>query len=315
MAVRGILPVLPTPFAGGRFDAASFERLLEHMLPGTDGYTLLGSTGEAPSLPADAREEIAARALELTPRDKTVVVGVTHTSLAESIRLARHAQEHGAAGVLCASPYYFPNSPEGLRRFFGELDAALEIDLVLYDNPVSTKTRLDAADVIRWAGELEHLSTLKLTDHDLSKVGRLQAAGMSVLAGDDPILFRFLDAGVDGVMVIAPAVFPEAFRAVWDAHAAGDAALAMQTFAAEILPFLHVFGIGDEIVTTKAMLKAMGIFASDEVLPPLVPADERRRELLRLASGVQASSASPCTRSRTRSCTSSARPPSAPPRA
>src|SRR4029077_10399863 len=83
------------------------------------------------------------------------------TSLAESVRLARHAQEHGAAGVLCASPYYFANSREGLRRYFAELDAALEIDLVLYDNPAATKTTLAADDVIAWANEFEHLRTVK----------------------------------------------------------------------------------------------------------------------------------------------------------
>jgi 4-hydroxy-tetrahydrodipicolinate synthase len=283
MAAQGILPVIPTPFRDGRFDAESFERLLEHMFPDVDGYTLLGSTGEAPSLTTEAREEIAAQAIAMTPSDKTVVVGVTHTSVAESIRLARHAQEHGAAAVLCASPFYFQNSSEGLRRFFAQLDAALEVDLVLYDNPAATKTMLKADDVIAWADELEHLRTLKLTDHDLTKVARLQAAGIKVLAGDDPILFRYLDAGVDGVMVIAPAVFPEAFRAVWDEIQAGDAAAAMQRLKAEILPFSHVFGIGDEIVTTKAALQSMGIFASDEVLPPLVPVDDNRRALLELA--------------------------------
>jgi 4-hydroxy-tetrahydrodipicolinate synthase len=282
MAVRGILPVIPTPFSNGRFDAESFERFLDHLFPGCDGYTLLGSTGEAPSLSTDQRMEIAAKALELTPKDKTVVVGVSHTSSDEAVRLAQHAQEHGAAAVLCASPFYFQNTPEGLRRFFAKLDAALEIDLVLYDNPPATKTNLRAEDVIAWAGELEHLETLKLTDHDLSKVGKLQAAGMNVLAGDDPILFRFLDAGVDGVMVIAPAIFPDEFRRVWDALQAGDAAAAMRGFA-ELLPFEHVFGIGDEIVTTKAMLQLMGIFTSDEVLPPLVPVDDQRRALLQLA--------------------------------
>jgi dihydrodipicolinate synthase/N-acetylneuraminate lyase len=85
-------------------------------------------------------------------------------------------------------------------------------------------------------------------------------------------------------MVIVPAVFPAAFRSVWDSMSAGDTAAAMRTFAAEILPFSHVFGIGDEIATTKAMLKAMGIFTSDEVLPPLLPVDDRRRALLALAN-------------------------------
>ena len=143
MAIEGILPVIPTPFREGRFDEGSFLRILEHMLPWVNGYTLLGSTGEAPSLTTTERMRIASRA-GAHASDKTVVVGVTHTSLADTVELAVHAQEQGAAGVLCASPYYFANTAEGIRRYLAALRRALAIELVLYDNPVSTGTKLQA---------------------------------------------------------------------------------------------------------------------------------------------------------------------------
>src|SRR3954453_17561545 len=110
MSVQGILPVIPTPFRDGRFDAPSFERMLDHMLESIDGYVLLGSTGEAPSLTLDERRHIAEFALEKTARDKTVVVGVTHTAQAGGVPLARYAQQHGAAAVLCAAPICFPTA-------------------------------------------------------------------------------------------------------------------------------------------------------------------------------------------------------------
>jgi len=280
MQIRGLLPVIPTPFRDGRFDADSFGRLLEHMLPWLDGYTLLGSTGEAPSLTTEERIEIAEAALATTPSDKTVVVGVSHTSVSDSLRLARHAQAHGAKGVLCSPPYYFPNADDGVLDFLRAIDDALEIALVLYDNPVATKTHLEAELVVEWARKLDHLRTVKLTDHDLAKVATWHEAGLTVLAGDDPIVFRYLAAGVDGAMVIAPAVFPVAFRGVWDAARAGDLAAAFTIFSREILPFVHVFGIGDEIATTKAILNEIGIFASDELRPPLQPVGKDRRALL-----------------------------------
>jgi 4-hydroxy-tetrahydrodipicolinate synthase len=283
MPIEGILPVIPTPFLGGRFDRESFGRLLDHMLPWLDGYTLLGSTGEAPSLPVAERMAIAEEALALTPGDKTVVVGVSHTSVSDAVELARHAEAHGAKGVLCSAPYYFQSGPGGIFRFLRELDAAVDIDVVLYDNPASTKTVLAADTVVAWSQELACLRSVKLTDHDLAKVAAWQEAGLRVLAGDDPILFRFLAAGVDGAMVIAPAVFPQAFRVSWDLVRAGSLGPAYEVFAREILPFLHVFGIGDEIATTKALLEEIGIFASGEVLPPLEPVGEERRALLRLA--------------------------------
>ena len=95
----------------------------------------------------DERMEIAEAAIAMTPADKTVVVGVTSTSIADAIELARHAEERNAGGVLCAAPFYFENSPAGMLAFLGELDAAIGVDLVLYDNPVATKTKLAAGDV------------------------------------------------------------------------------------------------------------------------------------------------------------------------
>src|SRR5690242_2658513 len=124
MPIEGILPVIPTPLRDGRFDRTSFERFLDSFLQFTDGYTLLGSTGEAPSMTTEQRNEIAAAALAITPSDKTVVVGVSHTSAAESAALAAHAQQCGARGVLCSAPYYFANTDGGVLRHLERIDAA-----------------------------------------------------------------------------------------------------------------------------------------------------------------------------------------------
>jgi 4-hydroxy-tetrahydrodipicolinate synthase len=283
MAVNGILPVIPTPFQNGRFDKVSFSRMLDRMLPFVDGYTLLGSTGEAPSLPLSERMEIAEWALEATPKDKAVVVGVSNTSIGDATVLAHHAQEHGAAGVLCSPPFYYPNSVTGVHDFLAVLDAELTIELILYDNPVATRTHLYADDIASWSREFPHLNTVKLTDHDLSKIPPLHQAGLQVLGGDDPIAFRYLAANVDGVMIIAPVVFPRSFRAVWDLVRSGDVAAGFDIFVAEILPFIHVFGIGDEIATTKELLSHIGVFGSAETLPPLGRVDSDRAKLLSLA--------------------------------
>jgi 4-hydroxy-tetrahydrodipicolinate synthase len=286
MGLEGILPVIPTPFRDGRFDEPSFAAMIERSAGSVDGYTVLGSTGEAPSMSTVERREVAERMVSVIPDGLTVVIGVTHTAVADGVELARHAGGLGAAGVLCASPFYFGTSPDGVLAYLERIDEALETELVFYDNPAATKMQLRAEDVAGWAAQLEHLNTVKLTDHDLSKVGAWQEAGLTVLAGDDPIVLRFLEAGVDGAMVIAPVVFPEAFREVWDRMRAGDVAGATERFGEDIAAFLHVFGIGDEIATTKALFASIGVFASAEVRTPLVGVDARRSDLLRAAYGL-----------------------------
>jgi len=283
LSIEGILPVIPTPFLDGRFDRPSFERLLEHMDEGVDGFVLLGSTGEAPSLTIAEREEIAEVVLGLPLTGKTVVVGVTHTCLEDTVHLARHAQEHGAHGVLCAAPFYFPNTDDGLLRYLSALDAALETELVFYDNPAATKTRVTADAVAAWASRLEHLNSVKLTDSDLSKIDVWHAAGLTVLAGDDPIAFQYLAAGVDGAMMIVPAVFPEAFRATFDLVRGGALEEAFAIFGREIAPFSHAFGVGEEIATTKALLAEIGVFSSPEVRLPLSRVPDERVPVLRAA--------------------------------
>jgi 4-hydroxy-tetrahydrodipicolinate synthase len=207
-------------------------------------------------------------------------VGVAHTSVADAALLARHAQDHGAKGVLLPVPYYFLNTSEGAFHLIAEIDKILDIDLVLYDNPVTTKTVLAAQTVIEWAQRLRNLRTVKLTDHDVTKIGAWKQAGLDVLAGDDIILFRYLTAAVDGSMVLAPAIFPVAFHDVWALIQRGDLTQAFAIFADEILPFLHVFGIGDEISTTKALFQELGLFTSSEVRPPLEAVDDSQRHLL-----------------------------------
>jgi dihydrodipicolinate synthase/N-acetylneuraminate lyase len=276
VGVEGVLPVIPTPLRDGAFDEVSFGRMLERMLPFVDGYTLLGSTGEAPSLPDEVRREIVSKALDLTPDDRRVVVGVSHTSAAAAAELARHAQAEGAHAVLCCAPYYFPNAADGVLSYLSVLDRALEVDLVLYDNPVTTKTNLQTEWVIGWAARLERLTAVKLTAHDLEKIDPWRGAGLNVLAGDDAILFQYLARGVDGAMVIAPAVLPQSFAALWERIRAGDLEAALEIFAADLAPFIAVFGIGDEIATTKALFAATGVFDSAELLPPLLEADPAR---------------------------------------
>ncbi len=283
MAIKGTLPVLPTPFRDGHVDAASLERMLKRTIPHVDGYTVLGSTGEAPSMTIEERKEAVETILKLTPADKSVVVGIAHTSVTDSVRLAQHAQKHGAKGVLLPAPFYFPNTPEGIFNFLRVVDDAIDIDLVLYDNPVTTKTTLVSGVVTEWARQLKHLSTVKLTDHDIAKVETWKSGGLNVLAGDDVILFRYLAAGVDGSMVLAPAIFPESFATVWGHMQSGDVAQAFAVFTSELLPFMHVFGVGDEIPTSKALLHEIGVFESAELRPPLQATTPGRIKLLMLA--------------------------------
>ncbi len=282
MNLRGSLPVIPTPFHEGKIDYDSLLRLFDFLFPELDGYTLCGSTGESVSLSSHEREELMKFAVDHTPPGKTIVVGLTHTNLQEMIRLGQHASALGIKAGLVPCPYYFPNSFPMVLEFFRELSRACDLEIVIYDNPVFTKTYLRVSELLTIVDACPQVNSVKMTDHDLEKIRSLKARGnISVFSGDDVVAFRSLLLGVDGSMIIAPAVFPAAYQETVRLIEAGNPSGALRVFSDQILPFIHLFGLGDEIQNTKALYKHLGIFRSQELRLPLLPcSDERLREIV-----------------------------------
>ncbi len=281
--VSGSLPVIPTPFSEDQIDFDSLSRLLDHLFPELEGYTICGSTGESVSLSFDERLDMMRFAARNTPPGKQVVVGLTHTNLEEMIRLARAAEDLGLHGGLVPCPYYFPNSPRMVIEFFRALDMATNLPLIIYDNPVYTKTWLSAEQVLQIVHSCEHVVGVKMTDHALEKIPVIRDAGVAVYAGDDITAFRSLLLGVEGSMIIAPSVFPQAYQETVGFLAAGDPAEALRIFSQTILPFIHLFGPGDEVPVTKALFRHLRIFRSDQSRLPLLPCTPERFNQVLLA--------------------------------
>lgn len=302
MKLQGSLPVIPTPFYNGKIDFDSLGRLFDHLFPELDGYTLGGSTGEAVSLSLAERRELMKFAVENTPPGKTVVAGLTNTNLQEVIALARHGSELGIRAGLLPCPYYFPNSFAMVLEFFRAVDRAADLEIVLYDNPVYTKTWLRAEELFAILDACPHMTGVKMTDHDLDKITALKKnRDVLVFSGDDVVAFRSLLLGVDGSMIIAPSVFPAAYQTVVGLLGQGNQAEALRVFSDQILPFIHLFGLGDEIPNTKALFKQLGIFRSDEArLPLLRCTPERLREVMlayeQCVSNSRARASSPAVR-------------------
>src|SRR5262245_51773943 len=114
--LAGIFPPIVTPLRDrDTLDVDALERLIEHVLGGgVDGLFLLGSTGEGPGLSHRLRMDVVERGCRVVAGRVPVLVGVTDTSFAESLRLASCAAAAGAQAVVLAPPSYFPASQEEL---------------------------------------------------------------------------------------------------------------------------------------------------------------------------------------------------------
>jgi 2-dehydro-3-deoxy-D-pentonate aldolase len=151
LPLTGIIPPMITPLLDpDTLDEPGLERLIEHLLcGGVTGLFILGSSGEAPHLSYKLRRELIVQTCRLVRQRVSVLVGITDTSISESIGLARIAAEQGADAVVAACPYYFPLTQLEVAAHFQRLVPRLPLPLLLYNIPMMTKVVIEPQTVGR----------------------------------------------------------------------------------------------------------------------------------------------------------------------
>jgi 4-hydroxy-tetrahydrodipicolinate synthase len=276
--VTGVVPPIPTPFADGRVDLASLERMLDHLAPSVDGVLVGGSTGEAPSLSVEERIDVMRAVRATLGSDRALAVSVADNSLEHTRRLADAAAECEADLLVVSCPGYFPNDRSMLLAYFDAVAGLTAIDLCLYDNPVASNTHLAVDDVVALVDSVPRLTHVKMTDTALGKVGAVRAATtVTVHAGEDTVLWHQLTSGAEGVMTAVPLVFPERSAGMWRAFRDGRADDAHAAYAELASFILCGLNAGDYPAVVKAVLHERGVIASPEVRLPLLPLSPARR--------------------------------------
>ena len=228
--LRGIVPPLVTPLRDrDRLDVGGLERLLEHVLAGgVHGIFLLGTTGEGPSLSHRLRAELVRRTCRLVKGRVPVLVGVTDTSFAESVELARRAADSGAAAVVFSAPYYFPAGQPELAEYVERLVRELPLPAFLYNMPSHTKIEFEP-ETVRRAMDLPQIAGMKDSSGNLAyfrKITRLlpRRPDWSLFMGPETMIPEAVRMGAHGAVPgganLLPRLFVDLFAAARNGRAA-----------------------------------------------------------------------------------------------
>ncbi|WP_352423345.1 dihydrodipicolinate synthase family protein [Proteiniphilum sp.] len=151
--LEGIVVPLVTPLSGNnRIDIDGLNNLVEHVIKGgVHGIFILGTTGEAQSLSMSQREEMIKETSRILGNRLPLLVGISDTSLSDSVALAQKAYEAEAYAVVATPPYYFATAQSELIDYFDNLVSLLPLPLFLYNMPVHTKVSFDPKTIKRIA--------------------------------------------------------------------------------------------------------------------------------------------------------------------
>lgn len=280
----GANTALITPFRNGAVDLAAFEKLVDWQIEqGIHGLVPVGTTGESPTLSHDEHDQVVEICVKTAAGRVPVIAGAGSNSTAESVRLARHAEQVGADAVLVVSPYYNKPSQGGLAAHFRSVAEAVSIPLIIYDIPGRSVVRV-ADETLAELAEGTNIAGIKDATADCARPTRLLGkvgADFCQLSGEDATMLPYLAAGGHGVISVLSNIAPRQVAQLQEAFFAGDMAKAQQ-LNASLIDLADALFVESSPGPVKYAGSLMGL-CTPELRLPLVEISRPTQELLQAA--------------------------------
>jgi 4-hydroxy-tetrahydrodipicolinate synthase len=262
-----------TPFRkDGSVDLDGFRSLAAFLLEnGSDGIVVAGTTGEAPTLSDDERQELFEAAVDVVGDRGTVIAGTGTYSTAHSIHLTERAHQAGVDGFLVVTPYYNRPPQRGIVAHVEAVAAATDRPVVFYDIPSRVVVDAEPETITRLA-EIENVHAVKQAKPSIPAARNVVECGLDLYAGDDDLILPFLEVGgVGGICVHTHVVGPQVKELISSYHA-GDVERT-HALDEELRPAIDILRVQTNPIAIKKALELLGHEVGGLRLP-LVEADE-----------------------------------------
>lgn len=275
----GIMTALVTPFREGHsLDLEALGKLVRFQVDsGIRTVVVTAGAGEYVSLePAERTEVVRAAAAALEGKG-LLVAGVLAADTGSAVSASVAAAEAGARAVLLLTPYYIAPSIDGLVDHFRAVARAVNLPIILYNNPGRTGINLELPALERLTG-IPGVVAIKECDRDLGRVARkIDTFGdrLAFLSGDDDLYLPILSIGARGAIMASTNLIAPWAVELFEATRRGDWAVAQELFLSRILRFVNLYRGPDHPGPLKQLMGLAGLSVGT-ARPPLHPLSEDR---------------------------------------
>lgn len=213
---KGLGIALITPFTSeGNVDYDALKRLIEYQLAnGADFLCILATTGEAPCLTQQERDDITAFIRERVAGRVPILKycgGNNTTAVVEEIKTTDWT---GIDGILSICPYYNKPSQEGIYQHFKAIAEVSPLPIVLYNVPGRTGVNMKPETIVRLANDFANIVGVKEASGSMEQVDEIiknKPHRFDVISGDDALTFSMVVSGAAGVISVIGNALPKEF--------------------------------------------------------------------------------------------------------
>lgn len=191
----------------GSLNLSMIPVLVEKLIAdGAKGIFICGTNGEGPNLTVEERMAVAEAYVKAAGKRILVLVHVGHTSIAESRKLAAHAEKIGADAISSVAAFYFkPSSVQNLVNSMAQIaSAASKTPFYYYHIPALTTIAMDMIEFLRLAENgIPTLAGIKYTAATLFEYQaclNYRNGKYDILYGYDEMLLSALAVGAKGAI-------------------------------------------------------------------------------------------------------------------
>jgi len=274
-----VLTATVTPFdADGAVDYERYRELCAYLVDhGSDGVVVSGTTGESPTLSDDERVELLRAAIDAVGDRATVVAGTGTYSTAHSVHLTQQAHEAGADGFLVVTPYYNKPPPRGIVEHFKSVAAASDRPVIVYNIPSRVVINIEPETMAELA-EIPNVTSVKQANDDLEQARRIVELDLDLYAGDDNIVYPFLEVGGKGGVCVHTHVVGPQVKEMVRRFRDGDPEGAKRIHE-ELAPAYELLAVTTGPIQIKAALNLLGQEVGGLRLPLVEARDDEKAQI------------------------------------
>jgi 4-hydroxy-tetrahydrodipicolinate synthase len=277
--------------ADGDLDAPAADRLVARIAASGAGIFVLGTTGEAASVPRALRRRLVEIAVASASGRVPVFAGIGGNCATDSIAAAEEYLRAGVDAVVAHLPSCYLIEPAEMQAYFELLARRISGPLVLYNIPQTTRMSVPV-EIVERLTAFPNVVAFKDSEN---VPGRLEQVAdrlggrpqFSIFMGTALLSVAALRRGFDGLVPGSGNIAPELWARLY-AHARAGEWAAAEAFQAQLDALAQVSqrnrNLGQSLAALKAAMEARGL-CGPYVLPPLRTLDPSARQAVRAALG------------------------------
>lgn len=275
---KGVIVPAVTPLTGKfRLDDKAVKRIFDLFYKYNIAPFILGTTGEAASLPITVKRDYVITAEKNKKMGTMLYAGIGSNVLAESIEFASYCALHSVDVVVATLPSYYVLTEKQMLKYFTALADSISLPLFIYNIPATTHMSIPL-HVIDELSNHKNITGIKDSERSEERMSQ------SLRLWKDRDDFHYIlgwaaksaDAllnGADGLVPSTGNLYPEIYADMITAFEKGDREkmYAMQKLSDDYgALYQSNRTLGESLHALKLLMKEKGL-CDEHVMPPLGP--------------------------------------------